>query len=148
MKKGVGTAQTKILINLTTQAAFKKMPDVEDDKTVILEKSFENGEPQPAISSSEQQTSGEEDDNLEEGIYDIEDVPDTEYIELPNGLMGTRTGKILVPESMKAEVLKRFHDDRLAGHLGTRKTIVRIKRSFIWKSMIKEIKEVEVGSRR
>jgi len=83
----------------------------------------------------------DQDDGFEEGIYDIEDLPETDHIELPNGLMGIRRGRILLPDSLIGEVLERFHNDAFAGHLGTRKTLVRIKRRFVWPFMVKAIKE-------
>jgi hypothetical protein len=40
---------------------------------------------------------------------------DEEIIELDNGLLGTTEGRILVPESLKDKILKRFHDSPYAG---------------------------------
>ena len=64
-----------------------------------------------------------------------------EFIELNNGLIGTTDGKILVPEGLRVKILKRFHDSPYAGHLGTRKTIARIRRRYLWPKMTKEIKD-------
>ena len=64
-----------------------------------------------------------------------------EFIELNNGLIGTPDGKILVPEVLRVKILKRFHDSPYAGHLGTRKTIARIRRRYLWPKMTKDIKE-------
>ena len=63
------------------------------------------------------------------------------FIELHNGLIGTKDGKILVPESLKDKVLKRFHNSPYAGHLGVKKTTERIQRRFKWPRMAKDIKD-------
>jgi transposase InsO family protein len=47
--------------------------------------------------------------------------------------------KLVVPQGLKAEVLKFGHDARYAGHPGQKKTTLRIKRSFIWYGMAQEI---------
>ena len=51
-----------------------------------------------------------------------------DFVEFHNGLIGTADGKILVPKTLRSKILQRFHDSPYAGHLGTRKTIARIKR--------------------
>jgi hypothetical protein len=48
-----------------------------------------------------------DDDNIDD---------DEEVIELDNGLLGTTAGRILVPESLKEKILKRFHDSSYAGY--------------------------------
>ena len=63
-----------------------------------------------------------------------------DFVELHNGLIGTADGKILVPKTLRSKILQRFHDSPYAGHLGTRKTIARIKRRYLWPGMSKEIK--------
>jgi hypothetical protein len=70
---------------------------------------------------------------------------DEEVIELDNGLLGTTAGRILVPESLKDKILKRFHDSPYAGHLGIKKTAARIQRRFKWPKMGKDIKEYVRG---
>jgi len=70
---------------------------------------------------------------------------DEEIIELDNGLLGTTAGRILVPESLKEKILKRFHDSPYAGHLGIKKTAARIQRRFKWPKMGKDIKEYVRG---
>ena len=72
---------------------------------------------------------------------DSDDKSCLEFVELPNGLMGTPDGQILVPESLQLSVLKRFHDSPYAGHLGTQKTIARLKRRYLWPGMTKMIKD-------
>jgi hypothetical protein len=73
----------------------------------------------------------------EDNVYNDEE----EIVELDNGLIGTSAGRILVPESLKEKILKRFHDSPYAGHLGVKKTTARIQRRFKWHKMAKEIKE-------
>lgn len=39
---------------------------------------------------------------------------------------------LVVPNSLKTEVLQHCHDSRVAGHLGQQKTVERVKQSFLW----------------
>ena len=68
-----------------------------------------------------------------DNVYNDEE----EIVELDNGLIGTSAGRILVPESLKEKILKRFHDSPYAGHLGVKKTTARIQRRFKWHKMAK-----------
>ena len=43
--------------------------------------------------------------------------------------------QMLVPESLKEEILKFYHDVPTAGHLGIDKTLEKIKQHFYWPSM-------------
>ena len=43
--------------------------------------------------------------------------------------------------TVKAEILRHFHDDPLAGHFGVNRTEELIQRQFYWKGMRKEIQE-------
>ena len=59
-----------------------------------------------------------------------------------NGLL--RYGIALyVPEelTLREELVKRHHDDPLAGHFGVDKTLELIARKFYWRSLAKEVKE-------
>ena len=47
---------------------------------------------------------------------------------------------LLVPKSMKEEILHLCHDTITSGHLGERKTLLRVKRSFLWYGMSKDVK--------
>jgi hypothetical protein len=60
------------------------------------------------------------------------------YVRLPSGLMATPEGKILVPLDRRKEILERFHNHRLAGHLGKAKTLF-IRRRLHWKSINKDV---------
>ena len=50
----------------------------------------------------------------------------------PGQLVGTKRGQIIVPKEKIREVLERYHDHKLAGHLGVTKTLIRIRTSFFW----------------
>jgi hypothetical protein len=54
---------------------------------------------------------------MRDNVYNDEE----KIVELDNGLIGTSAGKILVPESLKEKILKRFHDSPYAGHLGIKR---------------------------
>ena len=61
------------------------------------------------------------------------------FILLTGNLVGTKKGQILVPKDKITEVLNRYHDHKLAGHLGITKTINRIRPKFNWPKMDKDI---------
>ena len=52
-------------------------------------------------------------------------------------------GKLYVPEeaSVREELLKRHHDDPLAGHFGVGKTLELIGRKYFWESIKSDVKE-------
>ena len=60
---------------------------------------------------------------------------------LPGQLVGTKRGQIIVPKEKIREVLKRYHDHKLAGHLGVTKTLIRIRTRFFWPKMERDIVE-------
>jgi hypothetical protein len=68
------------------------------------------------------------------------DSEEEQFTVLNNGLLATSYGKILAPEALREKILLRYHDDPLAGHLGTKKTIGRIRCRYFWPGMIKDIK--------
>ena len=47
---------------------------------------------------------------------------------------------LVVPKSLKEEILQLCHDTITAGHLGEKKTLARVKRSFLWYGMAKDVK--------
>lgn len=47
--------------------------------------------------------------------------------------------KLIVPDSLKSEVLKGCHDFVMAGHVGMNNTLQNVKRSFIWHGMTKDV---------
>jgi hypothetical protein len=58
-----------------------------------------------------------------------------------------RRPKIIVPQVLVPPLLAYFHDSPLGGHLGARKTIHKIRQSFIWKGMDNEFLEPVVFAR-
>lgn len=62
-----------------------------------------------------------------------------EFRFLPNGLLTTATGKIIVPSSKTKEILERYHDHKLAGHFGINKTTHSIRYKYFWPGMNKQI---------
>ena len=58
---------------------------------------------------------------------------------LHNNLWTTETGQILVPQSLRQEVMAAHHDDKWAGHFGVAKTADLIQRHFRWPSMTSDI---------
>ena len=50
---------------------------------------------------------------------------------------------LVVPDSLKEEVLHYCHDSKVSGHVGQKKTIERVRQSFMWYSMTVN---VEIGT--
>lgn len=50
-------------------------------------------------------------------------------------------GKIIVPESLRASILEKFHNSELAAHQGTMRTLLQVSERFYWPSMTREIKK-------
>lgn len=48
--------------------------------------------------------------------------------------------KEVVPDLQKDKILKRFHDDVTAGHLGVRKTIKRIYENYFWPGLERDVR--------
>ena len=48
--------------------------------------------------------------------------------------------KLLVPESLKEEVLRLCHDSLFAGHMGVRRTLDRVRRGFYWYGIQRDVK--------
>ena len=51
---------------------------------------------------------------------------------------GSQRLALVVPLTMRAEVLHRAHDSRLAGHLGASRTFRRLRSQYFWKEMRKD----------
>lgn len=49
--------------------------------------------------------------------------------------------KLVVPKSLREVILKLYHDNNTAGHLGIRKTLFRIKQFYFWPDMSNEVKQ-------
>ena len=70
------------------------------------------------------------------------DVPSPVWSVDTQGLLRFKD-RIWIPAeaTVKAEILRHFHDDPLAGHFGVNRTEELIQRHFHWKNMRKEIQE-------
>ncbi|GFW62745.1 retrovirus-related Pol polyprotein from transposon opus [Trichonephila clavipes] len=55
-------------------------------------------------------------------------------------LGGNRIKQLVIPEMRKRKILEIAHESVFGAHLGAHKTIQRIKFSFYWPGMVKEIK--------
>ncbi len=58
---------------------------------------------------------------------------------LPNGLLATAWGKIVVPMEFQNEIMVRFHDHKLAAHLGIEKTLANIRNKYFWPKMARDV---------
>jgi RNase H-like domain found in reverse transcriptase/Reverse transcriptase (RNA-dependent DNA polymerase)/Integrase zinc binding domain/Chromo (CHRromatin Organisation MOdifier) domain/Integrase core domain len=60
----------------------------------------------------------------------------------PEGIVRFKS-RLYVPEekSLQAELLKRHHDDILAGHFGVEKTLDLLQRKFYWPKMAKDVRK-------
>lgn len=67
------------------------------------------------------------------------DAPEPEFKIQPDGLLATADGHIVVPKEIKPRILNRFHNHKLAGHLGMKKSLNRIRSKYFWPKMVKEI---------
>ena len=54
---------------------------------------------------------------------------------------GEDSNQLVVPQSLRPEVLRQGHDRPLAGHMGVQRTLDRIQQEFFWPRMGKEIRE-------
>lgn len=54
----------------------------------------------------------------------------------------SKQSKVVVPSQLKNMIFKFYHESLLGGHLGFRKTLLKIQSSFTYKGMAKEIKEL------
>ena len=52
------------------------------------------------------------------------------------------TWKLVLPDSLKKEVLKQLHDSPAAGHLGSKKTTERVKARFYWSALRKDVESL------
>ena len=61
---------------------------------------------------------------------------------MPNELLATAEGRIVVPVKFQMEIMGRYHDHRLAGHFGEAKTyLVKIKSKYFRPRMTKHIRD-------
>lgn len=80
------------------------------------------------------------DDNSDDEAPSKETEPDpTRFTILSNGLIATADERIVIPETLKEQCLYRYHNHKLAGHLGIKKTLMKMKKKFFWPKMTKSI---------
>ena len=66
----------------------------------------------------------------------------------PEGLLlrATPSGNVVVvPRDTRSAVLKVFHDHITSAHLGVKKTLVKIKQEFTWKTLSKDVQDYVRG---
>ena len=49
--------------------------------------------------------------------------------------------RLVIPESLKDEILKNYHDDAFSGHLGAAKTNAKIQEKYWWARMYYDINQ-------
>lgn len=59
---------------------------------------------------------------------------------LPNGLWATAREKIVVPMEFQKEIMVRFHDHKLAAHMGIEKTLANIRNKYFWPKMARDVR--------
>jgi hypothetical protein len=80
------------------------------------------------------------------------DRNDAKHTILPNGIIATADGRLVVPEGKREEVLKLNHDHKLAGHPGISRTLSRLKERYSWPYMaidaINHVNKCEICAKR
>ena len=56
------------------------------------------------------------------------------------GILADKEGRLVVPKLEIDEILKMNHDHMLSGHLGSAKTLARVRRQYVWPGMGKDVK--------
>ncbi len=81
------------------------------------------------------------DDNSETDLSNKqEEEPEPQkFTILSNGLLATADERVVIPETLKEQVLYRYHNHKLAGHIGIKKTLIKMKKKFFWPKMTKSI---------
>lgn len=49
--------------------------------------------------------------------------------------------RLVVPESQRSGIITSLHDDQLAGHCGSRRTLHRIQERYFWPGMVRDVKK-------
>ncbi len=68
-------------------------------------------------------------------------IKDDYYLIPGTGLLADKEEKLVVPRNRIAEILKMNHDHMLSGHLGSAKTLARIRRQYVWPGMGADVKQ-------
>ena len=86
-------------------------------------------------------------DDQNQKLINIEQfVPYLQYLSInSDGIILHSDVKILVPEHMRMSILKEYHDQPMAGHMGINKTKSKIVERFFWPKMGKEIRNYVLG---
>lgn len=74
------------------------------------------------------------------GGYFLDQDQVLRFRSLPQRQMGSPWERIVVPQSLKVEVLRSFHDAPYSGHFGSKKTRKRIERFYYWPGMGRDIR--------
>ena len=48
--------------------------------------------------------------------------------------------RVVIPKSLRSDIMSSFHDEPLCGHLGTTKTLCKLRQRFYWRGMTKDIR--------
>jgi transposase InsO family protein len=59
---------------------------------------------------------------------------------LPSGLWATSREKIVVPMEFQKEIMVRYHDHKLAAHMGIEKTLANIRNKYFWPKMARDVR--------
>ena len=49
--------------------------------------------------------------------------------------------QLVVPVSQRKEIITSLHDDKLAGHAGSKRTLHRIQERYFWPGMVRDVKK-------
>ena len=66
---------------------------------------------------------------------------DVLYCRLPSATGSGLHNKLVVPKVLRPEVLKELHEGSLGGHLGTEKTLWKLKECFYWPGDYKAVQQ-------
>ena len=71
-------------------------------------------------------------------------TPCWEQVTVVNGVVGITSGRSFraaVPKSLRVDVLRLAHDHMTSGHMGQRRTSLRVRQRFIWPGMYKDVRD-------
>lgn len=63
-----------------------------------------------------------------------------DFVKIPSGLLSTASGKIVVPAKLQQEIIGRYHDHKMSGHLGIDKTLANVRAKYFWPRMVKHVR--------
>ena len=53
--------------------------------------------------------------------------------------IGDKSWQLVVPKKMRQDILKQLHDNKTAGHLGTKRTRIRVAQRFYWHGSMSDV---------